>query len=58
MKDNGIGIPQDQRDTIFTLFRRLDPHAEGTGIGLALVRRIVEAHGGRAWAESDGTGAG
>ncbi len=58
VRDNGIGIPQEQRDTIFTLFRRLDPHAEGTGIGLALVRRIVEAHGGRVWAESEGTGAG
>ena len=45
VRDNGIGIPQKQRDTIFTLFRKLDPHAEGTGIGLALVRRIVEAHG-------------
>jgi signal transduction histidine kinase len=58
VRDNGIGIPQAQRDTIFTLFRKLDPHAEGSGIGLALVRRIVEAHGGRVWAESEGTGAG
>jgi signal transduction histidine kinase len=58
VRDNGIGIPQKQRDTIFALFRKLDPHAEGTGIGLALVRRIVEAHGGRVWAESEGTGTG
>jgi two-component system, chemotaxis family, sensor kinase Cph1 len=58
VRDNGIGIPQEQRDTIFTLFRKLDPHAEGSGIGLALVRRIVEAHGGRVWAESEGAGAG
>ena len=58
VRDNGIGIPQAQRDTIFTLFRKLDPHAEGSGIGLALVRRIVEAHGGRVWAESEGTGTG
>jgi signal transduction histidine kinase len=58
VRDNGIGIPQEQRDTVFTLFRKLDPHAEGSGIGLALVRRIVEAHGGRVWAESDGSGTG
>jgi signal transduction histidine kinase len=58
VRDNGIGMPQKQRDTIFTLFRKLDPHAEGSGIGLAIVRRIVEAHGGRVWAESEGTGAG
>jgi signal transduction histidine kinase len=58
LRDNGPGIPPDQLETIFTLFRRLDPKAEGTGIGLALARRIVELHGGRIWAESDGPGTG
>lgn len=58
VRDNGIGIPREQREAVFTLFRQLDPHAEGAGIGLALVRRIVEAHGGRVWVESEGKGAG
>jgi signal transduction histidine kinase len=58
VRDNGIGISEEQREAVFTLFRKLDPHAEGSGIGLALVRRIVEAHGGRVWAESEGSGAG
>lgn len=50
--DNGIGIPEDDLPKVFTLFKRLRPDVPGTGIGLALCRRIVERHGGRIWAES------
>jgi signal transduction histidine kinase len=43
---------------VFEPFCRLDPRAEGTGLGLALARRIVETHGGRLWVESEGAGRG
>lgn len=58
VRDNGMGIPAQYQDTIFGLFNKLDPHSEGTGIGLALVRRIVELHGGKLWVESEGAGQG
>ncbi len=52
--DNGIGFDAEQADRIFGLFERLhDPdHYEGTGVGLAIVKMVMEKHGGRAWAES------
>ena len=53
--DNGIGIPEDQQDRIFGLFKRLNASIPGTGIGLALVRRIVEAHQGEIWVEPSDT---
>jgi PAS domain S-box-containing protein len=58
VQDNGIGIDSRFHEKVFGLFEKLDPRAEGSGVGLALVRRIVEVHGGRAWIESDGRGQG
>ncbi|GGT03258.1 ATP-binding protein [Streptomyces griseoviridis] len=56
VRDNGIGIPAEQQDEVFGLFRRLHAASErggGTGVGLAVVKRIVERHGGRMWLESE-----
>jgi signal transduction histidine kinase len=58
VRDNGIGIEPRFHDKIFGLFERLDPALDGTGIGLTLVKRIIEMHGGRIWIESDGIGTG
>ena len=56
--DNGIGIDPKFHEKIFGLFDKLDSRSEGTGVGLALVKRIIEVHGGRIWIESEGKGTG
>ena len=53
VRDNGIGIASQYHTKIFGLFDKLDAASDGTGIGLALVKRIVEVHGGTIWVESE-----
>jgi signal transduction histidine kinase len=54
VKDNGIGIAPKYHEQVFGLFNKLNPDIEGTGIGLAIVKRIIEVHGSRIWVESEG----
>ena len=58
VRDNGIGIDRRYQDKVFGLFDQLDKASEGSGVGLALAKRIVEVHGGKIWVESEGAGHG
>jgi signal transduction histidine kinase len=58
VRDNGAGIDPRYREKVFSLFEKLNPNIEGTGMGLALVKRVVELYKGRIWVESDGPGRG
>jgi signal transduction histidine kinase len=57
VRDEGLGIPKDSLETIFERYSRVDSQAtkdiQGTGLGLPIVRQIVQLHGGRVWAESE-----
>ncbi|MDP1548342.1 MAG: PAS domain S-box protein [Anaerolineales bacterium] len=53
VRDNGMGIDPVHHERVFGLFNKLDADSEGTGIGLALVKRIIEIHGGRIWVQSE-----
>jgi signal transduction histidine kinase len=55
VKDNGIGINKKFHEKVFGLFDKLETDSSGTGVGLALVKRIIEVHGGRIWIKSDET---
>jgi signal transduction histidine kinase len=58
VRDNGMGIDPRHQRKVFGLFDKLNPQSEGSGLGLALVKRIVELYDGKIWLESEGNGQG
>jgi len=53
VRDNGMGIDPSQHEKVFELFYKVNKNSDGTGAGLAIVKRIIEVHGGRIWVESE-----
>ena len=53
VQDNGLGIKEADKSKVFTMFKRLHQHVEGTGVGMSIVKRIIENHGGRIELESE-----
>lgn len=55
IRDNGIGIPKEAHEKVFQIFQRFHPNSgvEGTGVGLSIVKKIVETYGGKVWFESE-----
>ena len=58
VRDNGLGIDPSKHSDIFNVFTKLNPELSGSGIGLSIVKKIVEIHKGRVWVESEGIGRG
>ncbi|MBN1764619.1 MAG: PocR ligand-binding domain-containing protein [Sedimentisphaerales bacterium] len=58
VRDNGIGIEPQFHNKVFSLFCKLDNTMDGSGVGLTIVQRIIELHGGKIWIESGGSGKG
>ncbi|MDD5144222.1 response regulator [Methanoregula sp.] len=58
VRDNGTGIEPQYLERVFRLFEKLNATTPGTGVGLPIARKIIEAHGGKLWAESEGLGKG
>jgi len=56
VRDNGIGIPRESQDDVFTIFKRLNPEDDtvrGSGVGLTFAKKIIERHGGKIWLDSE-----
>lgn len=53
VRDNGMGIEPGQHEKVFDLFYQANKHGKGTGVGLAIVKRIIEVHGGRIWIKTE-----
>jgi signal transduction histidine kinase len=53
VSDNGVGISPNDQENLFQIFRRFHPEFEGTGVGLSIVRKVINRHYGSIWVESE-----